>query len=49
MRDDRAAGVLVIGVVEAGFKPINHADYEPGRRFYFHDHDGIEYEVVSYG
>jgi catechol 2,3-dioxygenase-like lactoylglutathione lyase family enzyme len=36
-------------VVVAGFKPINHADYEPGRRFYFHDHDGVEYEVVSYG
>ncbi|MBT8413409.1 MAG: VOC family protein, partial [Boseongicola sp.] len=31
-----------------GFKPINHADYEPGRRFYFHDHDGIEIEVVQY-
>lgn len=36
-------------VREAGFEPVNHADYEPGRRFYFHDHDGIEYEVVSYG
>ncbi|MEM7190453.1 MAG: VOC family protein, partial [Pseudomonadota bacterium] len=23
-------------------------DYEPGRRFYFADHDGIEFEVVSY-
>lgn len=31
-----------------GFTPENHADYEPGRRFYFHDGDGIEYEVVSY-
>ena len=31
-----------------GFTPVNHADYAPGRRFYFHDHDGIEYEVVSY-
>ncbi|MDF1727227.1 MAG: VOC family protein [Sulfitobacter sp.] len=31
-----------------GFKTGNHADYEPGRRFYFHDDDGIEYEVVSY-
>ena len=31
-----------------GFTPINHADYEPGRRFYFHDHDGIEIEVVEY-
>ncbi len=35
-------------VQAAGFEPINHADYEPGRRFYFHDHDGIEFEVVSY-
>ncbi|MEM7752705.1 MAG: VOC family protein [Pseudomonadota bacterium] len=31
-----------------GFTPINHADYEPGRRFYFHDGDGIEVEVVAY-
>jgi glyoxylase I family protein len=32
----------------AGFTPHNHADYEPGRRFYFHDADGIEYEIVQY-
>lgn len=32
----------------AGFEPHSHADYEPGRRFYFHDHDGTEWEVVSY-
>lgn len=31
-----------------GFAPMNHADYEPGRRFYFRDGDGVEYEVVSY-
>ncbi|MCX7558806.1 VOC family protein [Sulfitobacter sp. F26204] len=31
-----------------GFKTSNHGDYEPGRRFYFHDGDGIEYEVVQY-
>jgi catechol 2,3-dioxygenase-like lactoylglutathione lyase family enzyme len=31
-----------------GLVPYNHADYEPGRRFYFNDTDGIEYEVVSY-
>ena len=31
-----------------GFEPVNHADYEPGRRFYFHDADGIEIEVVQY-
>ena len=35
-------------VANAGFTPTNHGDYEPGRRFYFHDQDGIEYEVVSY-
>ena len=35
-------------VKSAGYKPVNHADYEPGRRFYFRDHDGIEYEIVSY-
>ena len=35
--------------VEAeGFTPRSHADYEPGRRFYFSDGDGIEIEVVSY-
>ncbi len=31
-----------------GFETGNHGDYEPGRRFYFHDGDGIEYEVVTY-
>ena len=36
-------------VKAAGFTPQNHADYEPGRRFYFHDRDGIEYEIVQYG
>lgn len=35
-------------VKEAGFTPYSHADYEPGKRFYFDDHDGIEIEVVSY-
>lgn len=35
-------------VSEAGLKPFAHGDYEPGRRFYFLDPDGIEYEVVSY-
>ena len=36
-------------VEAAGFKTHSHADYEPGRRFYFHDHDGVEFELVSYG
>jgi len=31
-----------------GFTPENHGSYEPGRRFYFHDYDNIEYEVVAY-
>ena len=35
-------------VEEAGLTPFNHADYEPGQRFYFFDWDGIEFEVVSY-
>lgn len=35
-------------VKAAGFTPHNHADYEPGRRFYFNDSDDIEIEVVSY-
>ena len=49
-------GVVVddLDAVEAratarGLSPHSHADYEPGRRFYFHDADGIEWEVVSYG
>lgn len=35
-------------VINAGFKPHNHGDYEPGRRFYFNDRDEIEFEVVAY-
>ena len=35
-------------VIEAGFTPFSHGDYEPGRRFYFLDPDGIEFEVISY-
>jgi catechol 2,3-dioxygenase-like lactoylglutathione lyase family enzyme len=35
-------------VKQVGFEPLNHADYEPGRRFYFYDGDGVEWEVVSY-
>ncbi len=31
-----------------GYHTHNHGDYEPGRRFYFDDDDGIEFEVVSY-
>jgi catechol 2,3-dioxygenase-like lactoylglutathione lyase family enzyme len=35
-------------VAAAGLSPFEHGEYEPGRRFYFLDPDGIEYEVVSY-
>ena len=35
-------------VLAAGLTPFSHDDYVPGRRFYFLDPDGIEYEVVSY-
>jgi len=35
-------------VRNAGYTPHSHANYEPGRRFYFHDHDAIEFEVISY-
>jgi len=35
-------------VLAAGFKTFSHGDYEPGRRFYFFDRDGIEFEIVSY-
>lgn len=31
-----------------GFTTHSYYDYEPGKRFYFFDHDGIEYEIVSY-
>ncbi|MEO1734352.1 MAG: VOC family protein, partial [Pseudomonadota bacterium] len=35
-------------VKAAGFEPRSHADYEPGKRFYFDGPDSIEFEVVSY-
>ncbi len=35
-------------VVDAGLEPFGHDDYEPGKRFYFFDWDGIEFEVVNY-
>jgi len=48
-------GVLVgdldateIKIRAAGYQPYAHADYEPGRRFYFRDRGGVEFEVVSY-
>lgn len=44
--DDLAAAEEV--VVRHGLTPFGHGDYEPGRRFYFFDWDGIEFEVVTY-
>lgn len=35
-------------VVARGLKPYGHDDYDPGKRFYFFDEDGIEFEVISY-
>nr|WP_321359117.1 VOC family protein [uncultured Hyphomonas sp.] len=35
-------------ILNAGLKTHSHQTYDPGSRFYFHDHDGIEWEVVSY-
>jgi catechol 2,3-dioxygenase-like lactoylglutathione lyase family enzyme len=35
-------------VKSAGYVPVSHADYEPGRRFYFTEENGVEIEVVSY-
>lgn len=35
-------------VIAAGLKPFGHDDYDPGRRFYFFDWNGIEFEIVSY-
>lgn len=35
-------------ILRAGYETHSHQTYDPGSRFYFHDHDGIEWEVVSY-
>lgn len=32
----------------AGLEPMNFGDYDPGRRFYFVDADGVEFEIVAY-
>lgn len=57
---DQASGLNHIGIVvkdldaaelrvkELGLEPHSHADYEPGRRFYYDDPEGIEFEVISY-
>ncbi len=38
---------IELKVKEEGYEPINHADYDPGRRFYFMI-DELEIEVVDY-
>ena len=35
-------------VLDAGYTPHSHGDYEPGRRFYFDDSQGLTIEVISY-
>jgi hypothetical protein len=35
-------------ILAAGYQTESHADYEPGRRFYFTEENGLEIEVVSY-
>ncbi len=35
-------------VIAAGYEPNRHADYEPGRRFYFVAESGVEIEVAQY-
>ncbi|MFZ5962968.1 VOC family protein [Thalassococcus sp. BH17M4-6] len=40
---------LEAAVRAEGLRTHSHADYEPGRRFYFDGPDEVEYEVVSYG
>ncbi len=44
--DDLAA--VEARVIAAGLQPFAHDDYHPGRRFYFFDENGIEFEIVSY-
>jgi glyoxylase I family protein len=34
--------------IAVGLTPFGHDDYDPGRRFYLFDPDGIEFEIVSY-
>ena len=35
-------------ILDAGYRTHSHQTYDPGSRFYFHDHDDIEWEVVTY-
>ena len=47
-REEQTAAEIARRLRAMGYEPHSHADYEPGRRFYFDDEDGIEFEVVSY-
>lgn len=59
-RYERLLGLNHLGVVvddlddaekrvrAAGFTPHQFDDYEPGKRFYFENQEGLELEVVSY-
>lgn len=44
--DDLAAAEATVAA--AGLVPFGHGDYDPGKRFYFFDWDGIEFELVNY-
>ena len=35
-------------VKKRGFSTHSHADYEPGRRVYFRENNGVEIECISY-
>lgn len=35
-------------IKSAGYPAENHADYEPGRHFYFTEENGVAFEVVHY-
>ncbi|MAP94669.1 MAG: glyoxalase [Ponticaulis sp.] len=35
-------------IIKEGYVTHSHQTYEPGSRFYFHNEDGIEFEVLSY-
>ena len=35
-------------LLELGVTPGDEQDYDPGRRLYFYDPDGIEVELVEY-
>lgn len=35
-------------VIAKGYETHSHAAYEPGRRFYFKEENGVEIEVVEY-